>query len=152
MTKNTIGGKGHKRAKKQIADFKNVPLKDNNNQTDYALVLSVLGNGRMKVLCLSDKIERLGHIRGALYKKTWIAKDDIVLISKRDFQDGRCDIIFKYSPEEIKTLIKNGEIDRYYNNDRDEKSEDELIFIEEDENEKENQNENNEEELDIDDI
>lgn len=157
MTKNTIGGKGHKRAKKQVIDVKNIPLKNSEEETDYAIVTAVLGNGRMRVMCLGDRKDRLGHIRGALYKKTWIAKDDVVLISIRDFQNDRCDILFKYSGDEIRTLIKTGEIDKDYNsnsNNSDNKDEDDLIFAEDDQQIQEipyNKNET-ESSLDIDEI
>lgn len=149
MTKNTIGGKGHKRAKKQIIDIKNVPIKDVNDETDYGIITNVLGNGRMKVLCLGDKTERLGHIRGTLYKKTWIGKDDVVLISIRDFQNDRCDILFKYSQDEIKMLIKSGQIDKNYSqkNDNIDQEDDDLVFIDEDETDDQK---NEEIEIDID--
>ena len=157
MTKNTIGGKGHKRAKKQIIDVKNIPLKNSQEETDYAIVTTILGNGRMRVMCLSDKKERLGHIRGTLYKKTWIAKDDVVLISIRDFQNDRCDILFKYSSDEIRTLVKNGEIDKDYNSNSniENKDEDDLVFIEDADNKSNsnpNEDDQDESSLDIDDI
>lgn len=160
MTKNTIGGKGHKRAKKQVVDVKNIPLKNSEEETDYAIVTAVLGNGRMRVMCLGDRKDRLGHIRGTLYKKTWIAKDDVVLISIRDFQNDRCDILFKYSGDEIRTLIKTGEIDKDYNsnsNNSDNKDEDDLIFAEDDQQIQEipynkNETESSLDSLDIDEI
>jgi translation initiation factor 1A len=43
-------------------------------------------------------------------KKVWINKDDFVLVSLRDYQDDRCDIILKYSPEEVKMLKSYDEI------------------------------------------
>lgn len=147
MTKNTIGGKGHKKAKKQNVDLKNIPVKNENDGTDYGIVKSILGNGRMIVLCLSDKKERLGHIRGSIYKKTWIGKDDVILISIRDFQNEKCDVLFKYSSDEVKYLIKNGQINSNYNRDEnDQEDENDCIFVE-DEEEK-----SNEIDIDIDDI
>lgn len=157
MTKNTIGGKGHKKAKKHVIDIKNIPIKDENEETDYGIITNVLGNGRMNVLCLGDRRERLGHIRGTLYKKMWICKDDVVLVSIRGFQNDRCDIIFKYSQDEIKTLIKTGQIDKnYYQKNENEKSDEEdMIFVEEDEQDTQNvrkhdQENENEIEIDID--
>lgn len=36
--------------------------------------------------------------------------DDIILVGLRDFQDEKCDVIWKYYPEEAKTLKALGEI------------------------------------------
>merc|ERR1711977_26234 len=36
-----------------------------------------------------DGEKRLGHIRGKMRKKVWINQGDIVLLSLRDFQDGK---------------------------------------------------------------
>lgn len=63
----------------------------------------MLGNGRLEIYCF-DNVKRIGHICGRLKKKVWIAMDDIVLVSLRDFQDEKCDIVLKYHPEEVRTL------------------------------------------------
>lgn len=108
MTKNTIGGKGHKKSK-NVNVIKNVPFKVDG--CEYGRVKDLLGNGRLRVVTLIDNKERIGHIRGSMYKKIWIGKDDIVLVSLRDFQDNKCDIIHKYDGEDVKYLIKRGEIE-----------------------------------------
>lgn len=113
MTKNTIGGKGHKKSK-NVNITKNVPFKVEG--CDYGRVKDLLGNGRLRVVTFSDNIERIGHIRGSMYKKVWIAKDDIVLVSLREFQDSKCDIIHKYDTEDVKYLIKRGEFEITTNN------------------------------------
>ena len=60
--------------------------------------------------CFDGKI-RLCKIRGTLTrKKVWIGAGDLVLVSLRDFEDDKCDVILKYSPEEVKKLKKLGEI------------------------------------------
>lgn len=43
-------------------------------------------------------------------KKVWINPGDVVLISLRDFQDSRADIILKYSPDEARSLKALGEL------------------------------------------
>ena len=37
----------------------------------------------------------------------WIGVGDIVIVSIRDFQNSKCDIIHKYNPSDVKELIKN---------------------------------------------
>ena len=55
----------------------------------------MLGNGRLEALCF-DGEKRLAHIRGKLRKKVWINQGDIILLSLRDYQDEKGDVILKY--------------------------------------------------------
>lgn len=112
MPKNKIGGSGAKKAAaKNVAQSSRlIPFKE--DLQDYGIIQALLGNGRVRVLCLTDKVERLGTIRGNMYKKVWINKDDIVLVSLREYQNDKCDIVFKYHPDEVKILKKQNEIPR----------------------------------------
>lgn len=69
----------------------------------------MLGNGRVEVETF-DGTKRLGHIRGKMRKKVWINQGDIVLVSLRDYQEGKCDLIYKYVAEEARALKQQGEI------------------------------------------
>merc|ERR1712032_1585718 len=69
----------------------------------------MLGNGRCDVLCF-DGTKRLCHIRGKMRKKVWVNQGDIVLVSLRDFQDEKGDIITKYTSEEARNLKTYGEL------------------------------------------
>jgi translation initiation factor 1A len=115
MPKNKIGGSGAKKAasKNTFQSVRQIPFKE--DLQDYGVVQSLLGNGRLKVLCLTDNTERLGTIRGSMYKKVWINKDDLVLVSLREYQDDKCDVIFKYNQDESKFLKKYGEIPKGLN-------------------------------------
>jgi translation initiation factor 1A len=61
----------------------------------------MLGNGRLQAQCF-DGETRLAHIRGKMRKKVWINQGDIILISLRDFQDDKADVIVKYTVEEVR--------------------------------------------------
>jgi translation initiation factor 1A len=76
---------------------------------EYAKVLALMGEGRVQAIC-ADGVERICHIRGTLRKKVWIVKDDILLISLRDFQDKKADILVKYCEQEVRQLRSMGEI------------------------------------------
>jgi translation initiation factor 1A len=43
-------------------------------------------------------------------KRVWVNTSDIVLVGLRDFQDGKADVILKYSPDEAKNLKIYGEL------------------------------------------
>jgi translation initiation factor 1A len=117
MPKNKIGGKGHKKQKNSKEDdtvARNLVFSEENSNTDYAYVQDILGGGNMRVVCYRDRKVRVAHIRGNMYKKVWIGKDDVILVSLRDFQDAKCDIILKYLPSEVKTLLQYGQIDNSF--------------------------------------
>ncbi|KAI7363046.1 hypothetical protein KC328_g18943, partial [Hortaea werneckii] len=54
--------------------------------------------------------KRLGHIRGKLRKKVWINQGDIILLSLREYQDEKGDVILKYSADEARSLKAYGEL------------------------------------------
>lgn len=69
----------------------------------------MLGNGRLEAQCF-DGEKRLAHIRGKMRKKVWINQGDIILLSLRDFQDDKADVIQKYTPDEARNLKSYGEL------------------------------------------
>merc|ERR1740119_77589 len=56
-----------------------------------------------------DGTKRLRHIRGKLRKKVRINTTDIILLGLREFQDGRADVILKYTADEARNLKSYGE-------------------------------------------
>lgn len=57
-----------------------------------------------------DGVTRLGHIRGKMRKKVWVGAGDIILVSLREYQDGKVDIIHKYNADEARSLKAYGEL------------------------------------------
>tara|TARA_B110001450_G_C17486897_1_gene426613 strand:+ start:174 stop:641 length:468 start_codon:yes stop_codon:yes gene_type:complete len=103
MGKNLKGGSKHKKMKNVSADtYEKIMLKDNNCQ-DYAKVEKLLGNCRVELLC-NDKIKRMGIIRGNMRKRSWININNIVLYSKRSYEEDKVDIIYVYKDYMIKNL------------------------------------------------
>ena len=116
MVKNTTGGSKHKKYANKSSDITQYNIKNLIKQGDeqmYAYIDTVFGNCRFNVKCIDNKI-RLAHIRGKLRKRSWCSQGDIVLISTRDFQDDKCDIIQKYNPDEVAVLIQYNEISQSF--------------------------------------
>ena len=94
-------------------NHRKVPQSDPSNRLlqplEYAQVIKMLGNGRLEALCF-DGEKRLAHIRGKLRKKVWINQGDIILLSLRDYQDEKGDVILKYSADEARSLKAYGEL------------------------------------------
>jgi translation initiation factor 1A len=76
---------------------------------EYAQAGRMLGNGRLEAICFDGKT-RLAHIRGKLLKRVWITTGDIILVTLRDFQDGKVDVVHKYSTDQVRRLKTMGEI------------------------------------------
>ena len=88
-------------------------------ETDYGLVTKMLGNKRVEVIIFSSgkhiQCKIAGHVR------TWVTKDDIVLVGLRDFQEDRADVVHKYTNDEARKLMRSGFIpsslnDKLHNN------------------------------------
>lgn len=102
------GGKNRKRGTNKNEDVKReLTLKEEGQE--YAQITKTLGNNRLEVLC-ANGAKAIGVIRGAIRRKMWICVGDIVLVGLRDFEEGKVDILSRYSPEEAKELIKEKHI------------------------------------------
>mmetsp|Transcript_80035 Transcript_80035/g.179091 ORF Transcript_80035/g.179091 Transcript_80035/m.179091 type:complete len:143 (-) Transcript_80035:354-782(-) len=108
MPKNKLGGNKAKRAKGDATKAKK-ELEFKEDGQEYGQVMRMLGNGRCEVSCF-DGTKRLCHIRGKMRKKVWVNQGDIVLVSLRDFQDEKGDIIVKYTADEARNLKTYGEL------------------------------------------
>lgn len=109
MPKNIKGGKNHKKGKNMVVNTTTRKIILKEHGTEYAILETNLGNCRFKCYCYDDK-DRLAHIRGNMRKRTWLKKGDLVLVSIRDFEEGKCDIIHKYNELEREKLLRMGEI------------------------------------------
>ncbi len=104
------GGSRRKKMKNHIT-FKTRDLETAEDGQAYAIVERALGNGRMSVVEVKSRKTSIAHIRGALTKKrVRIEVGDTVLVGIRDFEKDKCDIILKYTPDEIKQLRRAGEL------------------------------------------
>ena len=65
----------------------------------------------MRIDC-QDGAERIGKIRGKIRKrkKSWINAGSYVIVSLREYQDEKCDIIEILKEDEVKRLKRMGEI------------------------------------------
>ncbi|GFZ43034.1 Eukaryotic translation initiation factor 1A [Saitozyma sp. JCM 24511] len=102
------GGKNRRRGKNED-DLNKRELIFKEDGQEYAQVVKMLGNGRIEAKC-QDGETRLAQIRGQLRKKVWITAGDIILLSLREFQDDRADVIHRYTPDEARNLKTYGEL------------------------------------------
>ena len=127
--KNTIGGKGYKKKKAGGSEFDRKPLEFAEAGQKYALVTKMLGGCRVECkLYGGGSIDSgnsgntgnsgvggatgiaIGVIRGSMRKKVYINANDVVIVSVRDFEKDRVDVVHKYTNDEVRELIKLNEI------------------------------------------
>jgi translation initiation factor IF-1 len=120
MTKNDKGGKKHRRTKNIVVDDK-VDLPEDGQY--FAKIIKLLGSGRVNLdyyykRSYSDttndkdatewtRVNCMGIIRGSMMKKIYINIGDIVLITPRDFEAKKVDIICKYSQYQLDYIKKH---------------------------------------------
>jgi len=109
MPKNTgKGGNKRKKGKKPVLQ-EDRELRFANESEEYAQITKILGDGRFQCKC-ADGIDRIAHVRGKFRKRVWLANGDIILVSLREFEPEKCDVVEKYKDKELAKLKSNGEI------------------------------------------
>ena len=118
---------------------------------EYALSKKLLGNCRVSLITNSGD-EVIGIIRGNMRKfnkRVLIEEGDIVVVSKRDFQSNKVDIVHKCNLEQTQQLINNKElsdilINQYYKNShKSDKCDDTHIIFDDKVDDKVDDNEDN---------
>ena len=112
MPKNTAGGKKYKKLKHNMEMSRPLELPDEDQE--FALVNKLMGNGRATVTFIKNNketVNALGIISGKLRrKKQWVIAGNIVLISIRNFEKEKVDIIHVYKEYEINELKRKGHL------------------------------------------
>ena len=105
------GGKKKRRGRNDTFVKKELVLCDEGQA--YAKVIKMLGNARLQADCyikVSDgqfmMETKVCLIRGSMRKRVWINVGDIILVSLREFDNTKGDVIHKYTNEEASKLIK----------------------------------------------
>eukprot|EP01006_Ploeotia_vitrea_P005949 TRINITY_DN120307_c0_g1_i1.p1 TRINITY_DN120307_c0_g1~~TRINITY_DN120307_c0_g1_i1.p1 ORF type:complete len:140 (+),score=10.71 TRINITY_DN120307_c0_g1_i1:66-485(+) len=107
MPTKSKGGNKQKKQKNGGREEERRDLIFREDGQQYGSVTKMLGDRRVQVYCF-DNVERIGLIRKAL--RVWINVGDIVLVSLRDFQDSKADVIHRYTAEEARTLVAYDEL------------------------------------------
>jgi len=126
MPKNKgIGGKARRRGKNENETQKRELVLKEQGQ-EYGQVVKKLGDNRLEVYCFDGKTRQC-RIRGKMIRKVWVNPGDIVLVSIRDFEDDKADIIAKYLPTEIQELKSNGQLPKKATIEQEDENEEEDV-------------------------
>ena len=109
MTRNKGKGKKVTKRGRASSDEKrsSSPMKEDDQE--YMKVNKTLGNCRMELEDQAGNI-CLGMVCGKMKKRVYIRVGDLVLVSIREFQHGKVDILHKYGYSEILYLIRKHQI------------------------------------------
>jgi translation initiation factor 1A len=102
----------HNAKKRASRNDKNRTIDEPSDGQSFAIVDSMLGNGRLRALCADGKL-RTGRIRGSMRKyggKVIIEPRDLIIVAYRDFDEENVDVIHKYTHEEVQKVMKWYEI------------------------------------------
>jgi len=104
------GKKKKKSHKKRAGGEAKRDLVFKNFQEEYAVITKKLGDRRMMVQMPDMKTEKMGIIPGRFRKRCWFDIGDLCLVSFREYQDNKVDIVHKYTPDERRYLHRADEI------------------------------------------
>jgi len=103
----------NKKNKRKNHKSKDAPKRDlvfKNFQEEYAIVTKKLGDRRMLVKMPDMNKETMAIIPGRFRKRCWFDVGDLCLVSFREYQDTKVDIVYKYTTDERRALCRVGEI------------------------------------------
>ena len=102
------GGKNSRRGAKARSAQENRDLPYAGEGQEYAQTVRRLGGNHLEVQCYrpggSASKVRLAVIRGNMMKRQFIRDGDFLLVSIREYQDAKCDVVLKYTDEEARKL------------------------------------------------
>jgi translation initiation factor 1A len=82
-----------------------LPLPRRNRGEVFGIASQLLGAARIRVMC-EDTISRMGRITGKMKKKMWIREGDLLIVRPWGFQEGKADILFRYSRTQSQYLAR----------------------------------------------
>jgi translation initiation factor 1A len=82
-----------------------LPLPRRNRGEVFGISSQLLGAARIRVMC-EDNVSRMGRITGKMKKKMWIREGDLLIVRPWGFQEGKADILFRYSRTQSQYLSR----------------------------------------------
>jgi translation initiation factor 1A len=86
-------------------DVGRLPLPRRARGEVFAIANQLLGAARIRVMS-EDNIPRMGRITGKMKKKMWIREGDLLIVRPWGFQEGKADILFRYSRTQAQYLAR----------------------------------------------
>lgn len=126
MGKNTLGGKKHKKLKKNTNNI--IKRYELNKDEFYAKVIKILGGKLVELELVNSKIIKcIGVLDNTMYKKVWLERNDYVIVKKTE-DEKYYNILYKfYETIDFKIDNENDDIEFVYTkNDKYKENNDEI--------------------------
>jgi translation initiation factor 1A len=91
-----------------------VKLPDAKKGELFGIADALQGGSRLKVNCEDGK-SRMARIPGKLKRRMWIREGDLVIVRPWDFQNDKCDVVFRYTKTQASYLARRGMIPKQIN-------------------------------------
>lgn len=75
----------------------------------FGIITRILSGTHLEVICEDEKL-RVARIPGKFRRRRWLRSGDLVVVEPwygLD-EDAKCDLIFRYRPNQVETLRKRG--------------------------------------------
>lgn len=69
-----------------------------------------LGGNKMMVNCIDGKARNC-RVPGRLKRALWLRPGDVIIVEPWELDDNKADVLFKYRPNQIAWLRKNGHLE-----------------------------------------
>jgi translation initiation factor 1A len=83
-----------------------VRLPQKRNREQFGCAEIMMGANHIRIRCF-DGVTRMGRIKGRIQKKVWIREGDILIIVPWNFQDDKCDILYRYTGPQVEWLRRS---------------------------------------------
>ena len=102
-----------KGGKKNTNDVEKRSLVYKDDMQEYGVMTKMLGDRRIMVM-LVDKTEIMAIIPGKFRKRCWMKVGDTLIVSRRDFQESKWDVCYKYNEDEVRILVRKDELPSFF--------------------------------------
>lgn len=104
-------GKG-KKGNNTSGEYVRVKLPNKKKGEIFGVIDEALGGGHLKVFCQDGKM-RIGRIRGKLKKRMWMREKDMVIVVPWEFQDDKCDVVYRYTRIQAQNLARRNVVPKH---------------------------------------
>ncbi len=102
-----------KGGKKKPVDNEKRSLVYKDDMQEYGIMTKMLGDRRIMVM-LVDKTEIMAIIPGKFRKRCWMKAGDTLIVSRRDFQESKWDVCYKYNEDEVRVMVRKDELPSFF--------------------------------------
>jgi len=74
------------------------------------IIIQRCGGSRMMVSCMDGKTRNC-RVPGRKRRGLWLREGDAIIIEPWEFDDGKGDVLFKYTPNQVEKLKQMGKLD-----------------------------------------